>query len=47
MRYDNWDVILFPRDSLVPIQEFRTACYASQDEGMFVQPHVRISRLLT
>ncbi|KAF2681044.1 hypothetical protein K458DRAFT_344276, partial [Lentithecium fluviatile CBS 122367] len=32
MRYDNWDVILFPRDSLVPIQEFRTACYASQDE---------------
>ncbi|KAF2638362.1 hypothetical protein P280DRAFT_509100 [Massarina eburnea CBS 473.64] len=31
MRYDNWDVILFPRDSLVPIQEFRTACYASPD----------------
>ncbi|KAJ4292594.1 hypothetical protein N0V90_009257 [Kalmusia sp. IMI 367209] len=32
MRYDNWDVILFPKDSAVPIQEFRTACYFSQDE---------------
>ncbi|KAF1971578.1 hypothetical protein BU23DRAFT_569745 [Bimuria novae-zelandiae CBS 107.79] len=32
MRYDNWDVILFPKDSAVPIQEFKTACYTSQDE---------------
>ncbi|PVH98387.1 hypothetical protein DM02DRAFT_49700 [Periconia macrospinosa] len=33
MRYDNWDVILFPKDSLVPIQEFRTACYTSEDDN--------------
>ncbi|KAF2476138.1 uncharacterized protein BDR25DRAFT_278949 [Lindgomyces ingoldianus] len=32
MRYENWDVILFPRDSHIPIQEFKTACYVSQDE---------------
>ncbi|KAF2751182.1 hypothetical protein M011DRAFT_483142 [Sporormia fimetaria CBS 119925] len=32
MRYDNWDAILFPRDSLVPLQEFRTAFYAAHDE---------------
>lgn len=31
MRYEDWDVILFPRDSHVPIQEFKTACYSSQD----------------
>ncbi|USP79223.1 mrna binding post-transcriptional regulator [Curvularia clavata] len=30
MRYDDWDVILFPRDSHVPIQEFKTACFVSQ-----------------
>jgi hypothetical protein len=32
MRYDNWDVIIFARDSHIPIQEFKTACYSSQDE---------------
>ncbi|KAF2661884.1 hypothetical protein K491DRAFT_333864 [Lophiostoma macrostomum CBS 122681] len=32
MRYDSWDVILFPRDSHIPIQEFKTACYVSRDE---------------
>lgn len=32
MRYDDWDVILFPRDSHVPIQEFKTACFVSQVE---------------
>lgn len=32
MRYDNWDVILFPKDSHVPIQEFKTACYVSSEE---------------
>jgi hypothetical protein len=33
MRYDNWDVILFPKDSHVPIQEFKTACYNVQNAG--------------
>ncbi|KAH7138509.1 hypothetical protein B0J11DRAFT_587874 [Dendryphion nanum] len=32
MRYENWDVIIFPRDSHIPVQEFRTACYATQNE---------------
>ncbi|EUC30705.1 hypothetical protein COCCADRAFT_39088 [Bipolaris zeicola 26-R-13] len=32
MRYDDWDVILFPRNSHVPIQEFKTACFVSQVE---------------
>ncbi|KAF2006519.1 hypothetical protein P154DRAFT_417645, partial [Amniculicola lignicola CBS 123094] len=32
MRYGHWDVILFPRESLIPIQEFKTVCYATQDE---------------
>ncbi|KAH7390974.1 hypothetical protein DE146DRAFT_150734 [Phaeosphaeria sp. MPI-PUGE-AT-0046c] len=31
MRYDNWDVILFPKDSHIPIQEFKTACYHACD----------------
>lgn len=33
MRYDNWDIILFPEDSNIPIQEYKTACYFSHDEG--------------
>lgn len=33
MRYDNWDVILFPEGSNIPIPEYRTACYLSRDEG--------------
>ena len=32
MRYDGWDVILFPKESHIPIQEFKTACYVSPDE---------------
>jgi hypothetical protein len=33
MRYDNWDIILFPEDSNIPIQEYKTACFLSRDEG--------------
>ncbi|KAF2268301.1 hypothetical protein CC78DRAFT_613494 [Lojkania enalia] len=38
MRYENWDVILFPRNSHIPIQEFKTACYVTQDEYGRQQP---------
>ncbi|MCJ1320939.1 hypothetical protein MMC15_006280 [Xylographa vitiligo] len=31
MRYLNWDVLLFPAGSKVPIQEFKTGCYVVQD----------------
>ncbi|KZM19058.1 uncharacterized protein EKO05_0003732 [Ascochyta rabiei] len=41
MRYDNWDIILFPEDSNIPIQEYRTACYFSQDEDGRELPTLR------
>jgi hypothetical protein len=33
MRYDDWDVILFPtgRDSKIPFKEFKVACHAVPD----------------
>ncbi|KAK5281072.1 2-isopropylmalate synthase (Alpha-isopropylmalate synthase) (Alpha-IPM synthetase) [Exophiala xenobiotica] len=33
MRYQNWDVLLFPADSKIPIQEFDTKCYALEQNG--------------
>ncbi|BDD60493.1 hypothetical protein MPDQ_004694 [Monascus purpureus] len=32
MRYENWDVLLFPENSKVPIQEFKTQCFVTKDE---------------
>lgn len=39
MRYENWDVLLFPGASKVPIQEFKTQCFVTRDrgQGCFVQ----------
>ncbi|PKX90298.1 uncharacterized protein P174DRAFT_515425 [Aspergillus novofumigatus IBT 16806] len=34
MRYENWDVLLFPESSKVPIQEFRTQCFVTQEEAL-------------
>lgn len=34
MRYQLWDVLLFPEPSNVPIQEFKTACFVTQDAGI-------------
>jgi len=31
MRFQDWDVLLFPADTHTPIQEFRTTCFALQD----------------
>ncbi|CAG8982609.1 hypothetical protein HYALB_00008101 [Hymenoscyphus albidus] len=31
MRYQNWDVLLFPEQSKIPQQEFKTACQVIQD----------------
>lgn len=31
MRYENWDVLLFPENSKVPIQEFKTQCFVTKD----------------
>ncbi|KAK5121153.1 hypothetical protein LTR85_005637 [Meristemomyces frigidus] len=37
MRFQDWDVLLFPSGSQVPIREFRTACFAQQD-GLTTTP---------
>ncbi|KAK4955444.1 hypothetical protein LTR66_013438 [Elasticomyces elasticus] len=41
MRYQHWDVLLFP-DSVthIPLQEFKAACYATQDEFGALSPTV-------
>ncbi|KAJ5935719.1 hypothetical protein N7466_005266 [Penicillium verhagenii] len=31
MRYENWDVLLFPEHRNVPIQEFKTQCFVTRD----------------
>ncbi|KAL2832274.1 hypothetical protein BJY01DRAFT_260269 [Aspergillus pseudoustus] len=31
MRYENWDVLLFPANSKVPVQEFKTQCFVTRD----------------
>ncbi|PGH02338.1 hypothetical protein AJ79_07678 [Helicocarpus griseus UAMH5409] len=31
MRFENWDVLLFPLGSKVPVQEFRTQCFVTRD----------------
>ena len=45
MRYENWDVLLFPQggpDSGIPLQEFGTACHVVQD----ISKHLISSQLL-
>jgi hypothetical protein len=43
MRYENWDVLLFPEDSKIPLQEFKTQCFVIDDQGMLSSPHSRRS----
>ncbi|CEL06748.1 hypothetical protein ASPCAL09920 [Aspergillus calidoustus] len=31
MRYENWDVLLFPANCKVPVQEFKTQCFVTRD----------------
>lgn len=33
MRFEDWDVLLFPRDSKIPMKEFRTNCHVVHDNG--------------
>lgn len=33
MRYENWDVLLFPEGSRIPLHEFKTQCYVTKDTG--------------
>ena len=38
MRYNDWDVLLFPGDSIVPIKEFRVDCHLVHDIGEGLAP---------
>ena len=38
MRYIDWDVLLFPEGSKIPLQEYKTGCFVTQDLGKFL-PH--------
>jgi hypothetical protein len=40
MRYQDWDVLLFPEGSKVPIQEFKTQCHVTRDLGETLQPPI-------
>jgi hypothetical protein len=33
MRYQDWDVLVFPDLSKIPLQEFKTTCQVIQDTG--------------
>ncbi|PTB39371.1 hypothetical protein M441DRAFT_70505 [Trichoderma asperellum CBS 433.97] len=35
MRFDDWDILLFPRDCKVPVKEFKVACHAIHDTEFF------------
>ncbi|KAJ5175540.1 uncharacterized protein N7482_001417 [Penicillium canariense] len=38
MRYENWDILLFPEGCRVPIQEFKTQCFVTKDiESPYLQ----------
>ena len=46
MRYLNWDVLLFPADSKIPLQEFKTSCYAVLDSEIMDGSAGGLQRLL-
>lgn len=33
MRYQDWDILLFPTDCKIPIKEFKVACHVVHDAG--------------
>ncbi|RAL08661.1 uncharacterized protein BO97DRAFT_460194 [Aspergillus homomorphus CBS 101889] len=44
MRYENWDVLLFPETSKVPLQEFKTQCFVTKDKE---SPYLHSPALVT
>lgn len=34
MRYEDWDILLFPAHCEVPVKEFKVACHVVSDPGM-------------
>jgi len=47
MRYQNWDVLVFPEQSKIPLQEFKTSCQVIQDPGIFDLVTIFRNRKLT
>lgn len=39
MRYEDWDVLLFPRDCGIPFREFGVTCQVVQDTGKKMLPY--------
>jgi hypothetical protein len=38
MRYQSWDILVFPERSKVPLQEFKTQCLVTRDHGLSSPP---------
>jgi hypothetical protein len=34
MRFQDWDILLYPKECDVPFREFKTTCYAVQENGI-------------
>lgn len=45
MRFSNWDVLLFPEDSRIPIQEFEVKCQALPQS--FGKPSMRFDHFVS
>ncbi|KAJ5929740.1 hypothetical protein N7454_006690 [Penicillium verhagenii] len=44
MRYENWDILLFPEHRNVPIQEFKTQCFVTRDTD---SPYLHLSAAMS
>ncbi|QSS61994.1 hypothetical protein I7I51_04171 [Histoplasma capsulatum] len=42
MRFENWDILLFPEGSKVPVQEFKTQCFVTRDNE---SPYMHVDTL--
>lgn len=47
MRYQNWDVLLFPGHSRIPIQEFNSACHILFDRGKWMDVWCRMELIVS
>lgn len=46
MRYEDWDILIFPRGSKTPVREFKTACHVVPDLGVSSSPSIFPLRVL-
>lgn len=43
MRYEDWDVLLFPQGNKVPMREFKVGCHVVPDTGKSSKTTVLLS----